>query len=290
MQISDNYHERKEHGTVFFPLAFYQSDENDRSTPWHWHEEFELSLMERGEIPCAVGSDRLLLKEGDALFINTGILHAQKSVPARQPLLKNDLVFHGRLLYGAQYSIFWQRYITPVEASLDTLPYYHFHADIAWEADVIEHIRKAVHFAGSCPFGYEVELRYHLSRVFVLICENIQNLTQKGGAVHGGELLPAKRMLKYIQEHYAEPITLKDLADCSSLCEREVQRTFRNIIHQSPIQYVIHYRIEKACQLLDAGDLSIIDICNRCGFSSPSYFSKSFKQIVGCQPREYRKA
>ena len=89
-------------------------------------------------------------------------------------------------------------------------------------------------------------------------------------------------MIRYIQNNYTESISLKQLAQTANICEREVQRSFRNVIRQSPIQYLIHYRIEKACHMLDSGEQSIIDICNSCGFSSPSYFTKTFKSIMGC--------
>lgn len=97
-----------------------------------------------------------------------------------------------------------------------------------------------------------------------------------------------KKMIRYIQNNYMESISLKQLSETANICEREVQRSFHNIIQQSPIQYLIHYRIEKACHMLDSGEESIIDISNSCGFSSPSYFTKTFKSIVGCTPREYR--
>ena len=73
-------------------------------------------------------------------------------------------------------------------------------------------------------------------------------------------------MIRYIQNNYTESISLKQLAQTANICEREVQRSFRNVIRQSPIQYLIHYRIEKACHMLDSGEQSIIDICNSCGF------------------------
>ena len=102
------------------------------------------------------------------------------------------------------------------------------------------------------------------------------------------EMQHLKKMIRYIQNNYMESISLKQLSETANICEREVQRSFHNIIQQSPIQYLIHYRIEKACHMLDSGEQSIIDISNSCGFSSPSYFTKTFKSIVGCTPREYR--
>ncbi|MFR5702239.1 MAG: helix-turn-helix domain-containing protein [Eubacterium ramulus] len=89
-------------------------------------------------------------------------------------------------------------------------------------------------------------------------------------------------MIRYIQNNYMESISLKQLSETANICEREVQRSFHNIIQQSPIQYLIHYRIEKACHMLDSGEESIIDISNSCGFSSPSVISQKRLNHCGC--------
>lgn len=289
LHVSDTYHELREHGDVAFPLGDYQTTERSHDAPWHWHEEYELSVMQKGEVPFSVGTDNITLKEGDVIFINTGILHAQSTSQASGTFCKRDIVFHGRLIYGSKYSVFWHRYVAPVAKAGVTLPYLHLRRDVPWEAAAIRHALEVLRLVEERPGGYEFDIRYHLSKIFVLISENIQRLEQIRDAENFQELLHAKKMLGFIQENYPENITLKDLARCSSLCEREVQRTFQNIIHQSPIQYLIQYRIEKACQMLDSGESSIIEISNSCGFSSPSYFSKTFKKLIGCQPREYRK-
>lgn len=93
-----------------------------------------------------------------------------------------------------------------------------------------------------------------------------------------------KKMIRYIQNNYTESISLKQLAQTANICEREVQRSFRNVIRQSPIQYLIHYRIEKACHMLDSGEQSIIVSVTVAVFQS-KLFTKTFKSIMGCTPR-----
>ena len=132
------------------------------------------------------------------------------------------------------------------------------------------------------PFGYEFYIREKLSRIFLLLAQNRTELASHSQNESSQEMQHIKKMIRYIQNNYTESISLKQLAQTANICEREVQRSFRNVIRQSPIQYLIHYRIEKACHMLDSGEQSIIDICNSCGFSSPSYFTKTFKSIMGC--------
>ena len=92
----------------------------------------------------------------------------------------------------------------------------------------------------------------------------------------------------YLQENYTRPISVSELAEHASICERECLRCFRKILRLSPIQYLIRYRISRACILLKDTDLSVLEIASSCGFESPSYFTKTFRQHVGCTPRAYR--
>ena len=96
-------------------------------------------------------------------------------------------------------------------------------------------------------------------------------------------------MLPFLQLHYSENISLQDIASSTSICERECLRSFRKVLKQSPIQYLIHYRIAQACRMLKEGSKGITQIGEACGFSSPSYFTKTFRRIMGCTPSEYAK-
>lgn len=286
--VSDTYQELRPHGDTSFPFDSGYTTDATHTTPWHWHEEYELSVLLKGRTPLHIGPEELLLEEGDAVFINSGVLHIQPTENPSYSFQKYDILFHGRLLYGSKYTVFWQNYIQLI-ASNPSLPYIHFRASVPWQRDVILLTKKVADYAQEQPFGYEFQIRNALSQIFLLICENRKELIHDTQVENFQQILHVKKMLGYIQQNFTEPIMLKDLASSASICEREVQRVFQNIIHQSPIQYLIRYRIGKACQMLDSGEQSIIEICNSCGFSSPSYFSKTFKKIVGCTPKEYRK-
>lgn len=286
--VSDNFHELRNHGDTSFPFAAYHMHGNAYDIPWHWHEEYEFSVVKKGYTPFYAGSDSFLLEEGDGVLLNPGTLHAQQTSKASDDFCKEDAVFHGRLIYGSKYTVFWQKYIRPVSSGL-SLPYIHLHASIDWQKEIIDFISQITEYSRLQPYGYEFRIRDLLSNIFLLLCQNQKTLITDTHEEHFQDTQHIKKMITHIQENFQETITLKDLASCANICEREVQRAFRNIIHQSPIQYLIHYRIGKACQMLDTGEQSIIEICNSCGFSSPSYFSKTFKKIVGCQPTEYRK-
>lgn len=288
ISVSDNFHELREHGNTAFPFASYFTTENSHDIPWHWHEEYEFSVITKGHTPYYAGTDSFILQEGDGIFVNSGTLHAQPTGKSSSVFRKDDIVFHGRLIYGSKYTVFWQKYVRSISSGI-SLPYIYLHASVDWQKEIIDSISRAIEYSRNQSYGYEFQIRDILSHIFLLLCENQKTLITDTHEEHIQETQHVKKMIGYIQQNFQESITLKDLASSANICEREAQRAFRSIIHQSPIQYLIYYRIEKACQMLDTGEQSIIEICNSCGFSSPSYFSKTFKKIVGCQPKEYRK-
>ena len=288
ISVQDDYLENRAHGDTAFPCAAYYTDANTHDIRWHWHEEYELSIVRSGSCPLSVGTDHLTLHAGDAIFINTGTLHSQGTTQATKDFYKEDLVFHGRLIYGSKHTVFWQKYMAPVATSSISLPYVHLTPVVSWEKEIITLVSDATKLAREKPFGYEFYIREKLSRIFLLLAQNRTELASHSQNESSLEMQHIKKMIRYIQNNYTESISLKQLAQTANICEREVQRSFHNVIRQSPIQYLIHYRIEKACHMLDSGEQSIIDICNSCGFSSPSYFTKTFKSIMGCTPREYR--
>lgn len=93
--------------------------------------------------------------------------------------------------------------------------------------------------------------------------------------------------LDTIHANYEMPLTLKQLADICCLSPSYLTRTFKENFKVAPIRYLIHYRIEVACHLLQ-GELRIEDIARQTGFSSASYFSRIFKQVMGVSPKDYR--
>ena len=99
---------------------------------------------------------------------------------------------------------------------------------------------------------------------------------------------PYLDILMYIQEHYAEKITLADIAATANICQSECCRFFKKHMNESLFDYLLSFRIEKSLPLLVDQQLSITEISNLCGFSSSSYYTKVFREHMGCTPTAYQ--
>ncbi|WP_426663015.1 helix-turn-helix domain-containing protein [Rhodanobacter aciditrophus] len=99
--------------------------------------------------------------------------------------------------------------------------------------------------------------------------------------------LRLRRVLAYMQEHYAQSIRVATLAGLAELSVAQLERHFRRVFQLTPQQVLTKLRIEAAMRMLQ-GDDSVAAIGLACGFADQSSFARQFKATVGMSPRDYR--
>ena len=96
-----------------------------------------------------------------------------------------------------------------------------------------------------------------------------------------------RRVLAYLQEHYAEGVRVAKLAELAGVSVAQLERHFRRVFQLTPQQVQTKLRIEAAMRLLH-GEESVAAIGLACGFADQSAFARQFKATVGMTPRDYR--
>lgn len=84
-------------------------------------------------------------------------------------------------------------------------------------------------------------------------------------------------------------ITLDQLAGKYGISKTTLKNCFKEVYGKPILRWRKEYKLDYACRLIEEGSYSISDISKMVGYSSPSKFSKAFKDYVGCTPSEYRK-
>ena len=110
----------------------------------------------------------------------------------------------------------------------------------------------------------------------------------EGNASPNIDSLRLKTAIDYMHTHFAEQITVHDLAKLSHMSEGHFSRTFKVYMKISPVNYLIQLRIDKSINLLQKSDLSIGEIALNCGFNDFSYFCKIFRKKMNCSPHDVR--
>jgi AraC family transcriptional regulator len=98
-----------------------------------------------------------------------------------------------------------------------------------------------------------------------------------------------RRLVDFIEENLDRDLSLAAMASEVAVSPLYLPRSFKAAVGQSPHQYVIRRRIERAKELLTSGDTPIVDVALSVGFSSQSHLSSWFLRLVGVSPAEYRR-
>ncbi|MEK8128286.1 AraC family transcriptional regulator [Paenibacillus filicis] len=110
------------------------------------------------------------------------------------------------------------------------------------------------------------------------------------------DLLPMPRQksvyveqcLHFLHSHYCENMTMEMMSDALKLDRKYMSALFKQAVGLPPQQYLLNYRIAKACQLLAETPCTIAEISRSVGYQDPLLFSRMFKKVKGCSPRGYR--
>lgn len=274
-------------GTEAFPVASYHDDLSKYDIAWHWHEEMEAVVLTHGSVVFAAGNRKYTLQAGEGFFINSSALHGAWSMDTIGCKFRS-LVFHPRLVGGDENSVFYQNYVRPLmeNSGIEGVV---LSPRISWQADAIAAIESAWEACAQEPLGYEFQVRTNLSQLLCLLQSSLPD-----GAVPDKKQMRAaqriKTMLRFIHENFNQELNTGSIATSTGVSESECLRCFHNIIGTTPIQYLRQYRIQRAAQMLTQTQDSVSDIAQRCGFQDVSYFTKTFRELRGCAPSEYRKS
>jgi two-component system response regulator YesN len=98
------------------------------------------------------------------------------------------------------------------------------------------------------------------------------------------------KILAYIEQNFAQDITVKSLSLYVMMGENYVSALFKKKTGQTLIHYLHQFRVNKAIQYLQQTELSVNEIGAKVGFANDNYFIKIFKRLVGSTPSQYRQS
>ena len=97
-----------------------------------------------------------------------------------------------------------------------------------------------------------------------------------------------REAIGFIEKNYHFNITVEDIAVFCNLSRSHFSKIFKEITHSTPQEFLIRYRLSKACELLEDQSLSVTEVGAKVGYQHPLRFSRAFKNVYGISPREWR--
>ena len=282
--------EQVPHPRAGFPITFFRDELAglpNRAGPLHWHPDFEIVTAVRGVLDFQVGRQHIELHAGDSIFVNGNVLHGVRQLSGAVPDPMPNIVFSGAVL-APETSAIHQKYIDPI-ARCDALPCIVFTQKSGWQREanlLAADIYRAMEVQGPC---YEMAVQRALSKIFELIVTHFDELPRsETERIKIDPQVRLQKMLTHIYEHYAEPVTLGDIAAAAGISRSEAGRCFNAYMGCSPVEALIQYRLRTAHSLLKDSAMTLQEISDACGFNSASYFSRKFRQVYGYAPGRAR--
>lgn len=282
----ETLHETKAHVNPFFPYNIYLCSIplDFAQVPPHWHDDVELIVIKKGIGVVAVDMNMHTVKEKDIIFVRPGQIHSIMPLGTESMEYEN-IIFQKSLLYS-DYQ--------------DRSSYEHFHSYFQLEYDFPWHIDASYDYHTElwnciCNMDklsatrnryFEIAIKSNLLQLFYIFLSNQSEVVP---VVRKKSLEKVKQLLTYIEENYAEALTVHSAASYMGFSDSHFMKFFRQHMHSTFTNYLNDYRITIASRLLLGTEDSILEIAEKVGFNNLSYFNRLFKSQFGMSPRDYRK-
>lgn len=284
----ENYQEKKIHTSPSFPYVTYPcSIPLDRSkVPLHWHDEMELVYVKKGGGIVTVDFITYKVSVGDIVVILPGQLH---SIEQQMDLSMEyeNIIFRLDMLFPRQEDLCVNQYFFPLLQGQLEIPVYLYKGWESYEA-AAACLDQADLLCGTRPPAYEMSVKAQLFQFFYILFSHSVPAGRPASPVKNRSLDKAKVIFKYIETHYGENLTIKEMAETCGFSQSHFMKFFKSIFGTSFVAYLKEYRLSKAARLLVSSSSPILTIAQETGFDNLSYFNRSFKKIYGVTPRQFR--
>jgi len=261
------------------PFKAFVHSVNDYA--YHWHKEIEFILVLKGSVEIRVGSEVYTLKENDLILLNRDEVHSTGRTEEDNILLVLQISSEHFSQYYPNLAC-----MTFDCKSIANLTQTNGAYDIIRQklADIIWEINKKVDGYGIEILGMVHQLLAHVIRSF-----DYRVIDEKNVQLHEKDLDRLKRITDYVNENYAEKITLKDIADREFLSFYYLSHFIKDKMGISFQAYLTEIRLEKAIEPLLYSKMTISEIVFSTGFANTKSFNKAFKTKYDLTPSAYRK-
>lgn len=248
----------------------------------HWHEDFQFIYVIDGELYLHTLDQTKIVSAGQGVFLNKNVVHL---------VLGSPDCHYKSFLFPEQLVSFYPncpatKYVKGI-ADCEQVTCLQFDRVNSWQDRVLELLKQLSHIDPVSAICYEYEV---LSLLVALWLELAKNISVPKVPGHDMTVNRMQTFLSYIKEHYAEDITLDDLAQSAGVSKSECLRCFKLSMQDTPYHYLLEYRLQVAADLLTNSALSIGEVAQAVGFQTQSHFGKLFKARIGCSPKDYRAA
>lgn len=249
---------------------------------WHYHPEYEIVYIPFGDGQRRVGTNVSRYEEGELIFIGPNVPHLNFSYGQEGQYEEIVVQMRDDFLGDA----FLQKpELAPVRRLFERA-----HRGLTFGRDTKQRLGPwLAQLPDQSPFERLITLLRVLENLAT--AADVEPLHADGVyfELNPKEQERINRVCQYVEQHYAQPVDVRAVADLTSLTVPAFCRYFKRITHLTFTDFVNEYRINQARRLLHSAR-TVADVGFAVGFSNVSHFNKTFRAVTGQTPSAYRKA
>lgn len=256
----------------------------DLRAPCHWHEDLECIRVLKGNMRYFIDGEKILLKEGDCLIVNSRRMHYGFDEQGGDCEF-SCILFHPSILTGSE--ALRTSDLIPVLGN-QAPGYWHLQSETEFGRKTAETLDQIAALKDAAQDAYEWEVIGLLHILWGGLRRRMETFSG-AHAAPPSDMELQREMVAFIYRRYQEKLTLADIAAAGHVSRSKCCQMFRRYLRRSPIEYLNEYRLKVAAHLLRDTGKSVTEIALSCGFNHLSYFSQTFLANYGDTPGAYRK-
>jgi AraC-like DNA-binding protein len=253
-----------------------ESEEN-----YHCHEHIELAIILKGSGVFHIDGQDYPIKAGDLIILNPGTYHKCMLINPCSYVVENYIAFTDIHIRDLAPNIFPIHNCCIVRTMSNKIRQETFKICAA----IVKEYK-------ACQSGRYFMLKSYLVQlILILVREQQKNFQEHKGYLFESpnKKYAVKQIINFLNEHYQEKISLEQIAQNMYLSTFYISKIFKSETGDTPINYLIELRMEKARSLMEYdGAISIQNVASLVGYDDVYHFSKLFKKHFGVSPSQYR--
>lgn len=252
------------------------------SVPLHWHEDVEFIYIKKGEGLIVVNSKEYAVTAGDIALIIPGNVHGifQKDDSTME---YENILFDGKI-FSSSMDDFYDTFLLPFFENAVRVPKI-FKQGVPGYESLRKYLDSNDNISSHREGAWGLAIKGNL---YLMLFDLVTLYEEKRDASSIRRIDKLKPVIKYVELHYSEPMTVADMADRAGFSESHFMRFFKETFGVSFITYLNDYRLSMAARLLLSTEENILEISQQVGFENLSHFNRQFKKKYSKTPKEYR--
>lgn len=262
-------------------------EEEAFTSPYHYHPEFELTLITKGSGKRYVGNHMDYFKEGDLVFLAANLPHCWKTDRIQKGEINaSSLVIQfTENFMGADF--FNKPELKDIKNLLERSS-----CGILFKGKIVPEISNAMKNMAREEVRFKqlavlFEILYNLS--ITTECTTLNRLSNIA-VPNGSNLERLNAVFSYIIDNFKTGVTLNEAAKLANMTPNAFCKYFKKNTHKTFIEVVLEYRLHYSTIQLIHTDKSVGQICFNCGFSDVAHFSRMFKKKMNISPLQFKKS